>query len=405
MDPLDVLMNKEKVIPYFQPIISADKQEVVGYEVLARIMTSQGVKSLGWFFHDESIPYEYQEEIEDHIQTLALEYYINHDLEQFLCLNINIQSLLKDDGERLFTKLRAYESKGLFFEKIVLEIQESDYVENYNNIKHLLVYIQNTGVRISIGGIDNATTNLERMAVLKPSIVKVNVGFIEGDAFPELYRDVLHSLSSLTRKLGATLLFEKIDTYQKLNFAWKNGGRYYQGYYLSVPKAEFIEADFCKHSIRKEFHHFINYERKKIESQLSLTETVGLRLKATLKAVKSYGDFDAAVLSIAKALTDLTFRVYICDHDGFQQSSNAVKTENGDWTLEKESRSKNWSWRPYFLENIVRMNYEKKGLLSDLYTDIEKDEMIRTYSYPIGEQLFLFIDIPYSYLYEKDGLL
>ncbi|WP_353626248.1 hypothetical protein [Bacillus sp. JCM 19041] len=35
MDPLDIMMNKNQVIPYFLPIISADKQQIIGYEVQA----------------------------------------------------------------------------------------------------------------------------------------------------------------------------------------------------------------------------------------------------------------------------------------------------------------------------------------------------------------------------------
>ncbi|GAF13889.1 hypothetical protein JCM19045_3175 [Bacillus sp. JCM 19045] len=51
------------------------------------------------------------------------------------------------------------------------------------------------------------------------------------------------------------------------------------------------------------------------------------------------------------------------------------------------------------------MNVEKKGILSDLYTDIERDEQIRTYSYPISSNQYVFIDIPYDYLFEQDDLL
>ena len=35
---------------------------------------------------------------------------------------------------------------------------------------------------------------------------------------------------------------------------------------------------------------------------------------------------------------------------------------------------KNWSWRPYFLENIMKMRFENKARLSDLYADIETEK-------------------------------
>jgi hypothetical protein len=66
---------------------------------------------------------------------------------------------------------------------------------------------------------------------------------------------------------------------------------------------------------------------------------------------------------------------------------------------------KNWSWRPYFLENIIKMRNERKGILSDLYSDIETGETIRTFSFPISSIDYLFIDISYQYLFEHEQLL
>ncbi|MFA9559141.1 EAL-associated domain-containing protein [Evansella sp. AB-rgal1] len=404
MDPLDILINKDQIVPYYQPIISADKQIVVGYEVFARMNTKNGPQSLGSFFNDDSIPEEYRDEIDTHVHTIALDTFLEHP-DLYLVLNINIHSLLRDEGDSFMEKLISYENKGLSLNKVILEVKEKDYATNFTDIKHFITYVQSTGVNVAIGDVGISSTNLERLANLNPNIVKVNVGFLEGDTLPELYRDVLYSLSLLTRKLGSTLLFEGIDNYSKLNFAWRNGARYYQGFYLGRPNASFVQPDFSKHMIKKEFHRFIEHERKKIEAQISLTEKLSTVLKSTVKTMNLAKDYDEIVLQIAKSLSPFTFRVYICDHDGFQQSSNAIKTPEGNWKLEKESRQKNWSWRPYFIENIVRMNFDKRGILSDLYTDIEKDEMIRTYSYPLESGLFLFIDVPYSFLYEQDGLL
>jgi hypothetical protein len=76
---------------------------------------------------------------------------------------------------------------------------------------------------------------------------------------------------------------------------------------------------------------------------------------------------------------------------------------NGRWELEPQYYMKNWSWRPYFLENIIRMRSRKRGILSDLYADIETGETIRTYSYPIDDRHYLFIDLSYNYLFEHDA--
>lgn len=49
MDPLDVITNTEKIVPYYQAIFSADEQKVIGYEILGRIHMEGEYKSLGFF--------------------------------------------------------------------------------------------------------------------------------------------------------------------------------------------------------------------------------------------------------------------------------------------------------------------------------------------------------------------
>ena len=405
VDALDVLLHKEKIVPFFQPVISAEKQLVIGYEVLARFQTEKGLESLGWFFQDESIPEEYRLEVDDYVQEMAIEKFVKEYHDVFLFLNYDVQALLKDNGETLLARLEYYVDKGLSLAHVVLELKEAGIHEDLPLLKHLLTYLQSLGIQIAIDNVGTNARNLDRIAFIKPNILKVDLQFLERDALPQLYRDVLYSITLLSRKIGATLLFEGIETFQQLNYAWRNGGRYYQGYYLARPKENFVSLDFCKGTVAKQFHHFIHYERKKIESQIALTEILEQKLKQTFRRVKDINAYDEVVLFVANELQDIIFRVYICDQDGFQQSANAVKTDRNIWEIHPEDKYKNWSWRPYFLENIVRMNVDRRGILSDLYTDIERDEMIRTYSYPIGDGLFLFIDIPYAYLFEQEGLL
>lgn len=104
-------------------------------------------------------------------------------------------------------------------------------------------------------------------------------------------------------------------------------------------------------------------------------------------------------------MDQIAFRMYVCDEDGFQKSPNIFKSAASGWVTQMEYLQKNWSWRPYFLENIIRMRNEKKGILSDLYSDIETGETIRTFSMPMNGSDYLFIDIAYHYLFEHEELL
>ena len=217
MDPLDVMMNKEQVIPFFQPIFSADKQLVVGYEVLARLKTSEGVESLGWFFQDKSIPDEYRMELDEHIQKLALDKYLETDQSAIMAFNYDASLLLKDNGEAFLANMDIYRKKGLKYSQIVLELKEEDLIEYVDEYRHFFFYIQSLGFRLAIDDVGHNGSNLDLIAKLKPNIIKVDVTFMEDEELPHLYSEVHQSLSMLSRKIGATLLFEGVSTFNQLN--------------------------------------------------------------------------------------------------------------------------------------------------------------------------------------------
>ncbi|MFP3490709.1 diguanylate phosphodiesterase, partial [Staphylococcus sp. SIMBA_130] len=70
-------------------------------------------------------------------------------------------------------------------------------------------------------------SNIEKIAILNPNIIKVGLLNLKDKGMPPEYREVLYALSMLGRKIGATLLFEGIEAIGQLKYAWENGGRYY----------------------------------------------------------------------------------------------------------------------------------------------------------------------------------
>lgn len=106
-------------------------------------------------------------------------------------------------------------------------------------------------------------------------------------------------------------------------------------------------------------------------------------------------------MKLAEELSEYSFRLYICDEEGFQTSPNIVRTDS-HWEVEEDAINKNWSWRPYFLKTIIKMRNDQSGVFSDIYSDIQTGEMIRTFSVPINENEYMFIDISYDYLFKKN---
>jgi EAL domain-containing protein (putative c-di-GMP-specific phosphodiesterase class I) len=403
MDALDILTDLENVIPFFQPIFSADEQRVIGYEVLGRYISDNQVISLGPFFQDDQIPDEYKFEVDQLLVVKALEKVLASDGDYSIFLNRTADLLMYDHGEPFLNELLQFEKRGLNLQRIVLEISERNYKGDKNQLDHLLQYYRTYGIKIAIARIDKDTSYLDRIGQLEPDILKINLQILKLNNAGTAFHDILFSLSLLARKIGATLLFENIEMEYQLQFAWKNGGRYYQGYYLSKPNEDFIDHDVWKDRLKEKFHNFIAYEKRKLESFYSTTEFFQSKVQEiNLKSKKT--SYEELFRLLTNEMDHIAFRMYVCDEDGFQLSSNFFKGKEG-WSIQEEYFHKNWSWRPYFLENIFKMRNEKKGILSDVYSDLETGESIRTFSFPMNADEFLFIDITNQYLFEHNELV
>ncbi|WP_080875021.1 EAL domain-containing protein [Oceanobacillus timonensis] len=404
MDPLDILIDLEQLLPYYKPIIRADKQLVSGYEVIAYFLDENNKEQrLDWLFDDPSIPDEFRLEVNQYIHQKAIEKKLQDGFSGHLTLYYDAALFVRDNGEAFIHLLHSYQEQGLDLNNIILEIKDTCLPENTGQLNHIIKYLKTIGVKISIE-MANPSGSLNQLAVLHPSFIKVDTSFLKDDLLPHLYKDVYFGVSMLSRKIGASLLFKGIRSYKQLNFAWQSGGEYYQGSYLTNPQQDFIEEDFCKNDLTEYFREFVTYEQQKAKAQYELLDTVYGKIDELLSRTKRTND-DTWLLRLGEGCENFVFRIYICNSVGLQVSANVEKDEEGNWILMEEGMHKNWSWRPYFFENIMRMNMEKKGIISDLYTDIARSELIRTYAYPLSQERYIFFDIPYSYLIEKEGLL
>jgi EAL domain-containing protein (putative c-di-GMP-specific phosphodiesterase class I) len=401
MDALDILTDLEHVMPFFQPIFSADEHRIIGYEILGRYVLGDQVVSLGPFFLDKNIPDEYRLEVDNVVLTKALEKAVSLDKDILLFVNREVDILTHDSGEGFLQLLLQFQEKGISLNRIVLEISADEPKKEFD---HLLNYYRTYGIKIAIDKMGDDSSHLDRIGQLKPDIVKVDLQPLRSTNPSPAYKDILYSLSILARKIGATLLFKNIEMIYQLQFAWQHGGRYYQGFYLEKPALEFSSRDILKDKLKAKFHEFIMYEKKKLESLVLITERFHMRLEEILNKNLKTLNYEELLKVLVKVLDQIAFRIYICDEDGFQKSPNMFNKDK-KWVVQEEYLQKNWSWRPYFLENIIKMRNDKKGILSDLYSDIETGETIRTFSYPLNTRDYLFIDLTYEYLYQNENLL
>jgi EAL domain-containing protein (putative c-di-GMP-specific phosphodiesterase class I) len=401
MDYIEIISNLDKVIPYFQPIYSAESLEIEGFEMLGRYITSEEVISLGPFFLDKDNPDEYKKQVDYVLLEKALTQLVQNDNKISLFIHHYTPNLLEDRGEMFLETLEKFRDRGLENSQIVLEFSNETIPTNSESLEPLIKYFKALDIKIAINRMEMGSQQIERFTRISPDMIKIKARSIGNPQSDYYDRDRLYAISFLARKMGVSLLFEQIEDEEQLRIAWKNGGRYYQGFHLKKPTLVMPEKAHLQLFFKERFERFILIEKKHLARIQSLHTDFHEKLSLSLiKYKKVIHQNNELLTSLTPDFTNECIRLYICDENGFQISGNIVQ-EQGNWKIHEEYKGKNWSWRPYFLENIMKMRQEKRGLLSDQYGDIETGQSIRTFSYRLDDHRFLFMDLSYEYLYEQ----
>lgn len=403
MDPLDILENLDKVKPAFQPIVSAVKHTVIGYEVLGRFQVENDWSSLGDFFQDNDVPDEYKVEVDQHLLKLAISQMLDSGNEGLLFINRNARQLMINNGEDFLKTLQAFVEKGFAMDRIVLEITEHDFDEDFDQLAHLLIYYKTYGIQIAVDHVGAKSSNIDRIRQLRPHILKIDTSFVR-NVNSDVFQDVIQTLSVLARRIGAKLSYENIEDDYQLYFAWKHGGHYYQGFYLAKPDFDLPINGAMSLDVGDKIKAFVQREKSMVEGRYAFVVSREEKVKKLISNWHGPEKADDFIELVSEAFDEESFRLYICNSDGQQVSSNFRK-HNKQWGFERDQIGSHWAFRPFFLENTMQMKTWHKGILSDIYSDIETGEIIRTFSYPLSEDCYLFVDISNDFLSESDYLL
>lgn len=389
---MDVLTKLQQVEVLYQPIYSADAHLVEGYEISGYLEDA----NIPAFLYDEDVPIEYRLELEQLIITKALERFTNEALHVDLYIPINPNLFMTDFGESYFSIIKQHLAEEQF-KRIILMMAEHEYEEDIEQLQHAIRYLKTYGIKLCLNKI-GSESHLDYVLLLKPNILKIDIDMLDYDTWGA-QSDIFMTISSLSLRIGASIFFDDIETIYHMQLAWKNGARYYKGRYLNAPARQFVVTDGLQTRLHDESVRFIKAEKKLLEQRFDALRTLRRELTAVVEKCQPRADDSTSLIKLAEAVSKYSFRIYITDADGFQVSPNIMRYQD-TWVVLDNAKDKNWSWRPYFLMNIIRLRHEKSGEISDVYRDIETGDMTRTFSIELPNHQYIFLDITYDYLYE-----
>lgn len=224
-----VLEQKELNVN-FQPIVSISKRNTIGFESLLRAY------HFGEFISPEAL-FSYAKEREDVItldsicQNKALIRYQEHSHNKLLFINIET-SLLEYYIENVDFIIQYTDNLKIPRGKIVIEINEKR-ADNNSRLVDLVNVYRKAGFLIALDDVGAGYSNLNRIVLAKPDIIKVDRSVISNIDKNYYKQEVLRAITDLGQKIGAIAIAEGVEEENEVITCVSCGVDWFQGYYFS----------------------------------------------------------------------------------------------------------------------------------------------------------------------------
>ena len=227
------LIETESINMHFQPIISVDQKKIMGFEALCR--------GTGEF---AGVPPDYMFTMADKKGLLVeldrlcrrkafAAFSQSPHRDSYLFINFN--AAIIDKG--VVGSMVLYDmvmKNNLHPHNIVIEIVESK-VKDIASLKKFIAFYRELGFIIALDDIGCAYSNLERISILKPDILKIDRSILT-DIHQEYHkREILKSLVNLGKAIGAMIIGEGLEKEEEALTTLHIGVDMLQGYYIQKP--------------------------------------------------------------------------------------------------------------------------------------------------------------------------
>jgi len=226
---LQVILSGDIHVRY-EAIVDLNNSQVIGYEALTRGPEGSDLTNPRDLFRraeDSGLLYE----LDCLCRRTALENAHRLPAGKMLFLNCLPTAIgdpnLRDEGLR-----KTLEDFSLQPSDLVLEISESESIENFGVFREVADSCRDLGIRIAIDDAGTGYASLEAIMEISPDLVKTDLLLVRGIDGDPSRREIVRAMLAVADGIGAKLIAEGVETEAELRVLRELGVRWGQGYYF-----------------------------------------------------------------------------------------------------------------------------------------------------------------------------
>ncbi|MGE4551846.1 MAG: EAL domain-containing protein [Desulfovibrionaceae bacterium] len=284
------IIEKESIVTRFQPLISLKRGSIFGFEALSRgLVPGSGVTIPPQALFSLAEDMETRLALDRVCRKKALESFAPlHERNRALMVSINIDaSVINDVSVGSQVLLKQLKASGVSANNVIVEIIESR-ATSIEALMTFVAYYQKHGFLIALDDVGAGHSNLDRIPMLQPDILKIDRSLVTGvhEHFHKL--EVVKSFVKMGGRLGSLVLAEGVETREEILALMECGLDVFQGFYFGRPgtgdddrsgtsaRIHEISTQFKTHTMER-----INAEKRMFSMYDSLIRSICAELTAS----------------------------------------------------------------------------------------------------------------------------
>lgn len=313
--PLSKVIQRDNAKTLFLPVISISNKSIIGYEAVYSAPSITDDTN----FSSSRVNLDYIISSLKQFSTMDLK-------EKLLFLSLDLSSIdkgpagLSDILLTLSTISRSAQSHNIKRENIVLEIVESN-LNNIDALSEIVEVYKRQGYIIALDDFGIGYSNMDRIAILKPHIVKLDSSLIKDIASCQHKQEIFKSITGLSRRIGAVVIAKSIDSKEEAIKSLEMRADFLQGEFFTPVSIE--SQSYLKNkidSVHSEFKSQILFNLELRQNRTTFLQNKVEHMKSIIAATP---DLEQALYKIVYS-NNFIESVYILDMSGKQISSTVI---------------------------------------------------------------------------------
>jgi diguanylate cyclase (GGDEF)-like protein len=232
-------VTRKEFRPFYQPIISLDKGNLVGFEVLARWdHPTRGLLLPGEFIQaseEMGIAVQIDRIVAEQACKQVRPWQVQYRMDPPITISLNIsttQFLQLELVSRIDHTLR---QNGLYGRDIKLEVTESILMENTEHATAMLGQLSALDIGLSIDDFGTGYSSLSYLKRFEIDSLKIDYSFVTRMLDDVDSMEIVRTIIDLGRNLGKNTIAEGVETDAQLEALREMGVDQVQGFYIARP--------------------------------------------------------------------------------------------------------------------------------------------------------------------------